>query len=254
MRAAPFLALALGAALAAAPAVAAPAAKAPAANARLSPITGAPPGVDWSGVWQTQRGGKGTDWMPDEAPQTPEYKAKLDKLVASQAAGQAIYEPAANCEPIGMPRFMNQVYGMEIWHRKGVLGIFGEYPGFLRHIYTDGRGHPEDVDPTYYGDSVGHWEGNDLVVDTVAIKGNTLLTREGVMISDSASLKERFHQVSPDILTDTITLTDPKALTRPWTVVKTYKRSPDIDMMEFFCENNRHPTASDGSVLTILKQ
>lgn len=235
------IALALAAAT---PALAAPA---------LSPVTGAPAGVNWSGVWQPAPRAKGTEWLPEDAPQTPEYKARLAKLVASQEAGQAEFEPAANCEPIGMPRFMSQVYGMEIWHRAGVLGIFGEYPGFLRHIYTDGRGHPDDLDSTYYGHSVGRWEGKDLVVDTVGIKGNVLLSREGVMMSDAASVKERFHQVDADTLTDTLTLTDPKALTRPWTIVKTYKRSPKIDMMEFFCENNRHPTAADGSVTTILK-
>ena len=236
-------------AIAAGPAVSAPA---PA----LSPLTGAPVGVDWSGVWQTQppKPGTGTDWYPAEAPQTPAYKAKLDSLRASWAKGQAEFEPAAGCQPIGMPRFMNAVYGLEIWHRPGAVGIFAEYPGFLRHIHTDGRSHPpaDELDPTYYGDSVGHWEGKDLLVDTVGIKGETLLTRDGVEISDSASVKERFHQVDADTLTDTITLTDPKALTRPWTITKTYKRSPKIDMMEFFCDNNRHPLNADGSVTTIL--
>jgi hypothetical protein len=223
----------------------------------LSPLTGAPPGVDWSGVWQPQPqpGRKDAEWLPSEAPQTPEYKARQDRLVASQAAGRADFEPAANCEPLGMPRFMSQVYGMEIWHRPGALGVYGEYPGFMRRIFTDGRKTPalDDVDPSYYGYSVGHWEGSDLLVETVAIKGNVLLSRDGVQISDSASVKERFHQVDKDTLTDTITLTDPKALTRPWTITKTYRRSPEIDMMEYFCENNRHPTNADGTVTTILK-
>ncbi len=152
-----------------------------------------------------------------------------------------------------MPRFMSNVYGMEIWHRAGALGIYGEYPGFFRHIWF-GRDHPQDLDSTYYGDSVGHWEGKDLVVDTAGIKGNVLLSRDGVAMSDAASVAERFHQVDKDTLTDTIVLTDPKAFTRPWTVVKTYKRTPKVEPQEYFCtENNRHPTAADGTVLTILK-
>ena len=243
--------LAMSACLAAgAPALAAPAAK-------LSAVTGAPVGVDWTGVWQIKKGvaRKGSDWWPDEAPQTPEYKAKLESLRASWAKGQAEFEPAAGCLPIGMPRFMNIVYGMEIWFRPGVVGIFAEYPGFLRHIHTDGRATPkdDDIDPTNYGTSVGHWEGKDLIVETVGIKGNVLLTRDGVGQSDAASVKERFHQVDKDTLTDTITLTDPKALTRPWTITKTYARSPKVDMMEFFCENNRHPLNADGSVSTVLE-
>jgi hypothetical protein len=222
----------------------------------LSSLTGAPPGVDWSGVWQPQPGRAGAEWLPSEAPQTPEYKAKQDRLVASQTAGHADFEPAADCQPLGMPRFMSNVYGMEIWHRPGALGIYGEYPGFMRRIFVDGRKMPplDDIDPSYYGYSVGHWEGKDLIVDTVAIKGNVLLSREGVQISDAASVHERFHQVDKNTLTDTMTLTDPKALTRPWTITKTYKRSPDIDMMEYFClENNRHPIGADGTVTTILK-
>ena len=238
--------------LAAALAIAAPVAAAPASDQPLSPITGAPEGVDWSGVWQPRPGGKNSEWLPADAPQTPEYRARYERLKASMEAGRAEFEPAANCEPLGMPRFMSNVYGMEIWHRPGALGVFGEYPGFFRHIHI-GRAHPEDLDPTYYGDSIGHWEGKDLLVDTIAIKGNVLLSRDGVMMSDAASVKERIHQVDADTLTDTITLTDPKALTRPWTITKTYKRSPKIEMMEYFCENNRHPTATDGSVTTILK-
>jgi hypothetical protein len=221
----------------------------------LNPLTGAPPGVDWSGVWQTQPGGSGQEWLPAEAPFTPAYKAKQDSLVASQEKGQANFEPAADCKPLGMPRFMSNVYGMEIWHRPGALGIYGEYPGFMRRIFVDGRKMPplDELDPSYYGYSVGHWEGKDLVVETVAIRGNVLLSRAGVEISDQASVKERFHQVDDNTLTDTMTLTDPKAFTRPWTITKTYKRSPEIDMMEYFCDNNRHPTNADGTVTTILK-
>lgn len=240
--------IALAFALAAGAALAAPA-------PRLSAVTGAPEGVNWSGVWQSAPRAKGTEWLPEDAPLTPEYRARVDRLIKSQEAGEAEFEPAANCEPIGMPRFMSQVYGMEIWHRAGVVGIFGEYPGFLRHIHTDGRALPtgDDIDPTHYGTSVGHWEGRDLMVETVGIKGNVLLSREGVMISDQASVKERIHQVDANTLTDTLTLTDPRALTRPWTITKTYKRSPGTDMLEFFCDNNRHPTDANGKVTTVLQ-
>lgn len=243
--------LALLAVLAAGLALSAEAAPAP----QLSPLTGAPEGVDWSGVWQPTPPGPGADWFPADAPFTPEYRARYERLRKSLDEGRAEFEPAANCEPLGMPRFMSNVYGMEIWHRPGALGIYGEYPGFMRRIFVDGRQMPadDDLDPSYYGYSVGHWEGRDLVVETRAIKGNVLLSRDGAMMSDAASVTERLHQVDADTLTDTITLTDPKALTRPWTITKTYKRSRDIDMMEYFCENNRHPTAADGSVTTVLR-
>ena len=233
-----------------------PAAPASIPAEHLSPTTGTPDGVNWSGTWEvTPIPGTAWDWFPKDAPMTAPYKERYDKLKASQDAGKADFEPAANCEPLGMPRFMSNVYGMEIWHSPTMVGVYGEYPGFFRHIHI-GRGHPapDDLDPSYYGDSVGHWEGKDLVVDTIGIRGNVLLSRDGAMMSDAAHVVERIHQVDQDTLTDTMTLTDPKALTKPWTIMKTYKRAPkNTESKEYFCqENNRHPTNADGTVTTVL--
>ena len=95
--------------------------------------------------------------------------------------------------------------------------------------------------------------GKDLVADTIGLRGDMMLTMNGLGLSDALRVKERFHQVDADTLTDTITLEDPKALRKPWTVVKTFRRSPQTQIMEYVCEeNNRNPIRPDGSTGVVL--
>jgi len=216
--------------------------------------SGAP---NWNGVWV--RVGS-INWDPtlpqgelDHPDLTPEYQARYDRGIQSMAAGRPLNDPTAACVPPGMPRVMNMVYPMEIFQRPGQVAIFAEWQSQVRRIYTDGRGHPSDLDPTYNGHSTGHWEGKDLVADTIGLRGDMMLTMNGLGLSDALRVKERFHQVDADTLTDTITLEDPKALRKPWTVVKTFRRSPQTQIMEYVCEeNNRNPIRPDGSTGVVL--
>jgi hypothetical protein len=118
-----------------------------------------------------------------------------------------------------------------------------------RNIYTDGRGHPDDLDPTFYGDSIGHWEGGTLVADTVAIKDSLGLSM-GMKHSDKMRIKERIHldKGNPDVLLDEITVEDPVALEKPWVQTLAWKRSRDLQLLEFECaENDRNPVDSSGN-------
>lgn len=198
--------------------------------------------LDWSGVW-TRTGT--LNWDPnlptgefDTAPLTPEYQAIYDDRIVKYKKGVPEEDPTAKCLPQGMPRIMNMIFSMEILQREGVVAIFAEWGSQLRHIYTDGRVHPDDPDPTYNGHSIGYWDDGDLIVNTVGLRGDTRLTARGLGLSDALRVQERFHQVDENTLTNTITLTDEKALTRPWTVMKTYKRAPHIDVMEYVCQEN----------------
>src|SRR3569623_1354195 len=83
-------------------------------------------------------------------------------------------------------------------------------------IYTDGRKHPADLDPSYNGDSIGHWEGDTLVVDTVGLRGDTVFDVSGAPHSDAMHVVERIRRVSKDSIEDRIVIEDPKALTKPW--------------------------------------
>lgn len=219
-----------------------------------------PGAPNWNGVW-TRAGS--INWDPtlpdgqlDRPLLTPPYQARFERTLAARAAGRPTEDPTASCVPPGMPRIMNMVYPMEIFQRPGQVAIFAEWQSQVRRIYTDGRGHPADLDRSFNGHSIGHWEGRDLVVDTVGMREDIVLTQTGITLGSQLRVAERFHQVDENTLTDTITLTDPEALRAPWTVTKTFHRAPRLEIMEYVCEeNNRNPVLPDGSVgVTLPKQ
>jgi hypothetical protein len=228
------------------PAVAAAAPHAPASAQSLP---------NWDGIWE--RVGsitwepKGRPGVPEKPPFTPEYAEKY--RVTGQAArdGHPVADPTSRCLPPGMPRIMTMSYPMEILMIPGQVTIIAEWSSQVRRVFTDGRGHPsaDDLDPTYNGHSIGHWEGSGpgaiLTIDTVGIRGDTGFDSSGIEHSDQIHVTERMHQTAPDRLEDEITVIDPKAFIHPWTVIKTYKRGGlNLQIMEYICEeNNRDPLA-----------
>ncbi len=214
---------------------------------------------NWNGIWVRVGSINFDPTIPtgeiDHPGLTPEYQALYQRGIDSMKAGKPVNDPTAACVPPGMPRMMNMVYPMEIFQRPGQVAIYAEFQSQVRRIHTDGRKHPEDPDPTYNGHSIGHWEGKDLVVDTIALRGDMMITQNGLGLSDALRISERFHQPDANTLTDTITLTDSKALAEPWTVVKTFRRAPaNMEIMEYVCqENNRNPIQSDGTTGIILQ-
>ncbi len=127
-----------------------------------------------------------------------------------------------------------------------------------RRIYTDGRGHPPDLDPTWLGSSIGHWEGDTLVIDTVALNGrgrplngyasgrvtDGVDTSRRLPYSDQMHVVERIRLVDGGrFLEDVMTVTDPKTYVRPFTNTTYFERRPDIDMLEFVCVDNTREDA-----------
>jgi hypothetical protein len=169
---------------------------------------------------------------------TPEYMAKWEAIRKTRMAGSSESDLTATCFPPGMPAMMNMAYGMEVMQTKDRITFFSELNDALRRVYLDGRKPSQKVldDPTYAGYSTGHWEGDTLVVDTVALRDNTYI--EGFSPhSDEMTVKERIHLVSPDLLEDRITVSDPKALMKPWETVKTYRKAKpgNDELREFAC-------------------
>ncbi len=116
----------------------------------------------------------------------------------------------------------------------------------MRRIFTDGRKHPDDPDPTFQGHSIGHWEGDTLVVDTVAFIPTSLIA-PGVGHSDGMHIIEKIHRISNDVMEIATTIQDPKVLTEPWTTIKRYKRHTEYDIAEYICtQNNRDSADSKG--------
>jgi hypothetical protein len=184
---------------------------------------------DWSGVWlpdQKHRnyafGSSPPKWTPDAAAYIAEQKA-LDK------AGEPnnLY---VNCLPEGMPSFIIMTRNStEFLFTPRRVTILGEFDGNrLRRIYTDGRGHPQDPELTFNGHSTGHWEGDVLVVDTVAILPQTFLPiGQSVGIANNGGLHivERIHLADPDRLEDDLVIEAPKVLAEPWKITKSFVRS-----------------------------
>jgi hypothetical protein len=181
----------------------------------------------------------GREGRPENAPKLkPEYLAKWEIIRKSRMAGSPEYDPNVRCVSGGMPNMMSMTYGMEVQHTKDKITIYGELNDVYRRIFLDGRKASQKVldDPTFAGYSTGHWEGDTLVVDTVAIREDALFDSFSPH-SDQFTVRERIRFTSPGVLEDRITSMDPKALVEPFTSVRTYRKvsAPNDELREFSC-------------------
>lgn len=208
---------------------------------------------DWGGAWFAS-------FTPGEAPPAPPklkgvYLAAYEKWRKEVAAKDGVATSQSNCLPPGMPSLMSlPQYPIEFIFSPGRVTVHHEAWMQWRNIYTDGRKHDAEVDPTFQGSSVGHWEGGTLVVDTIGIKENLGLTSgtRGPVPAHSPKLRviERIY-VDPknsDTLIDDVTLEDPDALAEPYKQRITYRRDPEQQLLEFVCaENDRNPVDAHGN-------
>ena len=201
---------------------------------------------DLSGIWSRRAGATGPDFLSNskkpEPLMTPWAEAEYKKVRESYTSTPTGYlnDPVFNCMPPGVPRIYSIDFEgiMEIIQLPGrVLQIF-EFDHYVRQIYTDGRGHDENLPATWMGDSIGKWEGDTLVVDTTDFNDKTRLDRLGHPHSDALHLIERFRRVSKDKLAVDITIEDPKAYLKPWGGQLAYALKPDWKVMEFMCQDN----------------
>ena len=155
--------------------------------------------------------------------------------------------PDAMCLPLGFLQFHQQPQPRRIYQTPGVILIEYESNYGLRHIYMDGRKLPPQGEPNpfWYGYSVGHWEGNDLVVETNNLRGaedgpsDGWLDVNGSPYSRDAKFTERFRRLSYGQLQVDMTLDDPKSYTKPWTVRVDFRIRPEEEMIEFVCNENQ---------------
>lgn len=147
-------------------------------------------------------------------------------------------DPTERCIPPGTPRTMFQPFPWEIVYARDRVLIIFEYQSLIRQIFTDGRKHPDDLEPTYMGHSIGKFQGDTLVVDTIGFNDKTWLDPMGLPHSDAMHLTERIRRVDHDTLVDEYTIDDPKAYTKPWTATRTFKLKPDWQIKEYVCAEN----------------
>jgi hypothetical protein len=203
-----------------------------------------PPGIaiQWD---QTKTLGRG-----QQAPLTPEYQAIFEASMADQAAGGQGNDPPSRCVPYGLPRIMSVIFPMEIVITPATTHILFDY-AMPRRIYTDGRAFPKDIEPSYYGYSIGKWVDDDgdgrydaLEIESRGFKGPRSYEATGLPLhrDNESVVKERLFidKADRDLLHDEITVYD-HALTRPWTVLKTYRRDPKpVWFLNECSEDNRH--------------
>jgi hypothetical protein len=156
-------------------------------------------------------------------------------------------EPYTRCKASGGPRQFMSPYGVEIVDRPELerIYIFNVANAMsFRIVYTDGRRHPENLPPSYFGHSVGRWEGDTLVVDTVGFNERFWMNRDALPHTSQLHLTERLTRVDFDTLTYEVTVDDPGAYTAPWTSGYTLGWSAGAEMFEYVCQQNNLSPAS----------
>ena len=191
------------------------------------------PASDISGVWQVPK------YQPSlfpkgDAPLTPWGQQRF------KTADPTKNDPNLGCLPEGIPRFMFVPVPMEIFQVPTRVVIIREGVQPMRQIYLN-RKHRNDLYPTYSGDSVGKWEGDTLVVDTIGLNDKTWLDAAGLPHSEKLHVTERIHRVDHDTLVDDMTIEDPVAYKKPFTAQQVYKLKPGWEVQEYVCtENNKY--------------
>ncbi|HEX4243740.1 MAG TPA: hypothetical protein VHZ53_20165 [Steroidobacteraceae bacterium] len=196
---------------------------------------------DWSGVWTPVMADQFAQEKTNPPSWKPEVARKIAHMYAEEAAGRP-FPVIDHCFPTGMPSWMLISHNaMEILFTPGRVTLLGEGDGNrLRRIYTDGRGHPPDPDPSFHGNSVGHWEKDTLVVDTIAVLPEVYLAvNEAVGAPNNGDMHvvERLRLIGPDTLADDLEITANKLLTKPWTTTRKYyrQRARKYEIVEGVC-------------------
>ncbi len=194
-----------------------------------------------------------TDRSPEGPPPLkPEYlaiwEARQRETQEAIERGAPLATAATLCLPMGMPSMMGTggPFPMEVLLSADQVTVIQEAYTQIRRIYLDKlQTTLDDIEPGFYGRSVGHWEGDTLVVDTIGVKESVEYRR--VPHSPDMRLTERIHRVGPDTLWDEITVEDPQMLEEPWELAFVYNRLPNYEMMEYVCEDNREYVDESGA-------
>ncbi len=208
---------------------------------------------DWRGLWFPAIGrvGGGEPVLIGDAKRT--WEMHQARLAADRH--YEIPDTSDNCEPDGMPSLMTFPYNLEFLITPGKVTVIQEALMQVRRIFTDGRKSPsrDELDPNYFGYSVGRWEGEALVVTTTGTKPGQRLGIAGITNSDQLTITERIYLDPKDrnLLHLDFTFEDPKVLGQPWQRTHTYRRDRTWEQIEYICvQNNRHLVDDKGQTIT----
>jgi hypothetical protein len=204
---------------------------------------------DLSGIWSRLRDGATArgyamyvlDFGKSDSTMTPWAAAKY-KITSPKYHGDdpntVLSDPVFQCFPPGVPRIYLYNFPVQIVQIPGQVLMLFEYDHFVRRIYTDGRPHDKEQGPLWMGDSIGKWEGDTLVVDTMNFNDKTMIDRVGRPHTDALHVVERIRRIDHDSMELEFTVDDPKAYTKPWGTKLIFVLKPDWKIMEQVCEDN----------------
>ncbi len=197
---------------------------------------------DFNGVWLPDVKDQHRQEIENMPPWKPNILPQVQHLIAEEKAGRP-FLVLGHCLPHGMPSWMLMTHNaFEFLTTPGRITMLGEVDSNrMRRIYMDGRAHPEDPDPTLHGHSIGHWEGDVLVIDTTAIAPQAYIAiSEAVGIPNDGDMHivERLHLAKPNVLHDDLEITAPKVLTETWKTTRIFRRYPErhYEIIEGECE------------------
>ncbi len=194
---------------------------------------------DLSGFWMPSDNVRhllnlATDMKPEEIPLQP-WAAKLYQ---ERIDTNGKDHPGVRCLPSGIPEKLNIPDGLKVVQTPDLLVFLYESRTIYRQVFLDGRPLPKNAQPTWMGYSVGHWEGDTLVVETIGQNGKTWLDMKGLPGTESLKVTERYTRPNIGRMDIEVTIDDPQAYTKPWSVKLGWRLIPDTDLIESICEEN----------------
>jgi hypothetical protein len=206
---------------------------------------------DLSGVWQNDGYGPQNQEGVGPTPRTvffdlmygmkgerPPYQPWAATLAAQRKYDEAKDNPDARCLPLGPLQMMAHPLPKKIMQSPGLIVILHERNMEFRQVFTDGRKLPDDPQPSWYGYSTGRWEGDTLVVETIGLRDGLWADFYGSPLTDQARMTERIRRPNYGTLHVQVTIDDPRAYTKPWTVSVNQHLALDIDLLEYACLEN----------------
>lgn len=220
-------------------------------------ITVAGTGAEASAASSTN-GGVSDEMMKGPAPRMPDGKPDLngiyiapyhsihavDKITLKPGAekyhvgGEYTFSLGEQCLPRGVPDTIGEPYPIQIVQTPSLVVILYEAGEYFRVVHTDGRPHPKNLDPTWMGNSVGHWDGDTLVIDVTGV--NDKVSVGEYRHTTAYHVVERFERTSYDTLKYSATIDDPNVFAAPWTEVGTFTLHPEWEIQEYICNENNH--------------
>ncbi len=203
-----------------------------------APVPKLPGGMpDFSGIWRAPTG----KYLENLGADGIEIQMQpwADRLYQERQENEYKDRPGGHCLPHSVTDFDGHFTPRKIIQQPGLIVMLFESYHSYRQIFTDGRPLPEERDPAWFGYSVGKWEGDTLVVDTVGVNEKTWLDDSGHPHSDALHIIERFRRPDFAHMEVQVTIDDPKAYKKPWTARIGWELMPDTELLDWVCENEK---------------